>query len=403
MPAVFANRSLHRPAALLALTAVLSGCAAMPTPRNLADAQYQRQQTQGQDVVVNRCLRPPVPAALAGLTQVNPAQLSRASDLLAPGDRLNLQVAGDKDQLTGTYVVAPNGTLLIGGAVEVPAMGRPRAEVARDLRQRLVQAGYIRNLPDNLRLQLAQANGVNVSVEGAVFYGGQVTAGERGDLVAANIYNHPANGDSNGGRTLSSALRAAGGIRPDAALASVYVVRGANYAVLDMTTAITGGVSVDPQLAAGDRVIVPTLGCFQPDFVKPSAVTQPGIRVYMSNLIRPASSNANAAVGKDSTNIPYGTRFLQGLVASNCVGGSMMNAQRRAVLISRNPLNNHSVVIQRSIEQLVRNADRDGMDPYLMPGDAIACYDSTAQSVGDVVGTMAGLVTPAVLISSLTH
>jgi hypothetical protein len=54
--------------------------------------------------------------------------------------------------------------------------------------------------------------------------------------------------------------------------------------------------------------------------------------------------------------VPYGTRFLQGLVASNCVGGSVMNAQRHAVLISRNPINNRSVVVQRSIEQLVRNA-----------------------------------------------
>ena len=79
--------------------AILSGCAAMPTPRNLADAQYQAQQVQGQEGMIGRCMRPPVPAALAGLTQVNPAQLSRASDLLAPGDRLNLQVAGDKDQL----------------------------------------------------------------------------------------------------------------------------------------------------------------------------------------------------------------------------------------------------------------------------------------------------------------
>jgi protein involved in polysaccharide export with SLBB domain len=387
----------------LGAAALLSGCATMPSPRNTADAQYQVAQQQGQEREIGRCVRPPVPLAISGLRQVAPEQYAAVADLIAPGDRLNLQVAGDKDQLTGTYVVSPTGMLLIGGAVEVNAMGRSRSAVAYDLRQKLVQGGYIRNLPDNVRLQLAQASHVNLSVEGAVFFPGQVTAGERGELVAANVYNHPANGDNNNGRTLTTALRAAGGVRPDAALGTVYLIRGTSYAAIDMSTAITGGVAIDPQMAAGDRVIVPSLGCFQPDYVKPSAITQPGIRVYMSNLIRPAASNASAAIGKDSTNIPYGTRFLQGLVASNCVGGSMMNAQRHAVLISRNPINNHSVVVQRSIEQLVRGANRDDLDPYLMPGDAIACYDSTAQSISDVLGLAGGMVYPAVLAKGLAN
>ena len=35
-------------------------------------------------------------------------------------------------------------------------------------------------------------------------------------------------------------------------------------------------------------------------------------------------------------------RLLQALVAANCVGGSYMQADRRAVLISRNPINGRS-------------------------------------------------------------
>jgi hypothetical protein len=126
----------------------------------------------------------------------------------------------------------------------------------------------------------------------------------------------------------------------------------------------------DPQLTAGDRVIVGSAGCFQPRMVRPTSVTAPGIRVFMSNLTRPANHNAGSAIGRDSTSLPYGTRFLQGLVAANCVGGSILNAQRHAILISRNPMNGRTVVIQRSIEQLVRNANRDDLDPWLMPGDS---------------------------------
>jgi hypothetical protein len=40
------------------------------------------------------------------------------------------------------------------------------------------------------------------------------------------------------------------------------VVRGASYAVVDMSAAIDSGPMADPQLAAGDRVIVPSAEAF---------------------------------------------------------------------------------------------------------------------------------------------
>jgi hypothetical protein len=150
---------------------------------------------------------------------------------------------------------------------------------------------------------------------------------------------------------------------------AVWLVRAGAYTRIDESAAIDGGMPADPQLTAGDRVIVGSAGCFQPRMVRPTSVTAPGIRVFMSNLTRPANHNAGSAIGRDSTSLPYGTRFLQGLVAANCVGGSILNAQRHAILISRNPMNGRTVVIQRSIEQLVRNANRDDLDPWLMPGD----------------------------------
>jgi hypothetical protein len=156
-----------------------------------------------------------------------------------------------------------------------------------------------------------------------------------------------------------------------------------------------------PHVARGDRIFVPSLGCFQPELVRPSPVTSPGVRVFMSNLSRPAASNASSAIGKDSTSLPYGTRLLQGLVAANCVGGSNLNAQRSAVLISRNPINGRSVVIARQIETLVRDSDRDDADPYLMPGDAIACYDSKAMTLVDAISLVGNALTPVALYKNL--
>jgi len=80
-----------------------------------------------------------------------------------------------------------------------------------------------------------------------------------------------------------------------------------------------------------------------------------------------------------------------------------MQSDRRAVLISRNPITGHSVVIERDIEKLVRGADRDTYDPYLMPGDAIACYDSRWTNLTEAVGVVSqgiSTVTPALLLDN---
>ena len=397
-----------RTAAMLML-ALTSGCATMPTPRNLAGAQYQPTQRLETSAATDRCKTPALPAALGALV-VEPAEtLAAAPDILGPGDRLRLDVSGDKDVLSHDYVIAANGNLAINGIIAIPASGRTSAAVEQDVRDQLVAAGLIRDIANNLRLIPTERAGVAVSVEGAVFEPGVIVAGDRANEARATTVANPALGDFNNGRSLATAIRAAGGLRPDAALDAVYLVRGDRYARIDLSPVLggvegsdgLGGLPVDPQLARGDRIIVPSIGCFQPRLVRPSPVTTPGIRVYMSNLSRPAASNASSAIGKDATSLPYGSRFLQGLVSANCVGGSAMNAARSAVLISHNPLNGHSVVIARKVEALVRDADRDEVDPYLMPGDAIACYDSTAMTVVDAVGVVSGLLGPAVLVKSL--
>ena len=129
---------------------------------------------------------------------------------------------------------------------------------------------------------------------------------------------------------------------------------------------------------------------------RPSRITPPGIRVFMSNLTQPAASNAASAIGQDATRLPYGTRFLQGLVSANCVGGiQATNAGRWGVLISRNPITGESEVVARSIEKLVRSANRDDYNPVLLPNDAIACYDSHMTNVRDVIAMVSEVAAPA--------
>jgi len=392
--------------ATFSVPGLLSGCVVGPAPANLATAAWQPQQQpprQGQAMIASPCTAPPRPRDLATENFAPLAVLGGDLSLLAPGDRLRLRVAGDEDRLSGVYVVAVDGSIVVPGLGRVAMQGRSDTAAAADLSRALVAAGLVRPLPHIVDLRLIESTGATVSVGGAVFEPGTVRAGDRPAENRIGQREGTASGDANGGRSIMGALRAAGGVRPDADLRHIYLIRGARWTTVDFSGAIDGHASIDVPIAPGDQVLVASTGCFDPALARATAVTMAGIRVYMSNLSRPANNNAGGAVGKDAGSLPYGTRMLQALVSMNCVGGSAMNARRRAVLISRNPITGQSVVVQREVERLVRDAGRDVADPYLMPNDALACYDSRWMNAGDAISFVSGLAntaTPAILLRS---
>lgn len=388
--------SIPKIAALL-LGAAVAGCATGSQPSNQPGSAWMPTQSAGHlrgTPALEQAMQPPlcsvasVPAGLNAAAETMVAGLSGGADPIAPGDRLRLRLAGDTDRMSGVYVVASDGTIAIPGITPFAAAGLGEADLRRQLGATLVAAELVRALPAPLDLRLIESAGVSVAVSGAVFEPGTVRAGERAADNRIGQREGQSSGDANAGRTVATALRAAGGVRPDADVTRVYLLRGRHWARIDLSGVASGNAAAGAEvaLASGDRLIVPSDGCFHAELVRPTAITQPGIRVYMSNLSRPANNNAGAAIGKDATSLPYGTRMLQALVAMNCVGGSAMNRDRRAVLISRNPANGQSIVIQRAVERLVRDNGRDGVDPHLMPGDSLACYDSQMMAISDVIG-----------------
>ncbi|MGB0913887.1 MAG: polysaccharide biosynthesis protein, partial [Phaeobacter italicus] len=199
-------------------------------------------------------------------------------------------------------------------------------------------------------------------------------------------------GASTEARNLSAALRATGGVRPDADISAIQLRRGSKVYTLDMRGVFEGQNAVDVMLLTGDEINVPSRGCFQDDLMRPSPISPPGVTLFLSNLTQPATGNAPSAIGREVREIPYGTRYMQAVIDTNCVGGARAtSANRSAVLFSRNPVTKVSVVIERGIENMLRRADRDDYDPYLLPGDSIACYDSTITNIGEI-GRVLGLV-----------
>ncbi len=306
---------------------------------------------------------------------------------LSPGDLVRISLPGE-DAPSGSYKVDSDGTLSLDviGKLRVAGSTVQQAEAA--LARTLVARGHYRPGFARVSMRLLDRSAVRVSVSGAVFQPGQVVINQRAPNET-DTARQAAVGDHAIGRSLSVALANAAGVRPDADIRRVVVVHAGVRQVVDLSGMLDGRPVNDVLLVDGDRVEVPSRNCFQAKLARPSPITPAGVRVFLSNLTTPASSNASSAVGRDQTSLPYGTRFLQALISANCVGGTQStNADRWAVLISVNPISGESEVIERRIEGLVRRSDRDGFNPVMLPGDAVACYDSAFTNLRDVMRTI---------------
>ncbi|WP_234984124.1 polysaccharide biosynthesis/export family protein [Roseivivax jejudonensis] len=320
--------------------------------------------------------------------RVLPASLR--GELLSRGDLLDLRIAED-ETFSGQFVVSRDGTLKVPFLAPIAAQGRSPGSVAAEIENALVAGGYYDARPD-VSLLMMDFAAARVAVSGAVFEPRPVDiGGVAGDNV--DDRRQAALGDSTEGRNVSVALSSAGGVRPDADLSAVQIIRGGTIYTVDLRGAIDGREFDDVMLLTGDQVVVPSRDCFQDDLMKPSPISPPGISLYLSNLTQPATGNAPSAIGQTVREVPYGTRFMQAVIDANCVGGARAtSADRSAALFTRNPDSGVSAVIERPVEDMRQRADRDDYDPYLLPGDAIACYDSGVTNIGEV-GRLIGLAT----------
>ncbi len=316
---------------------------------------------------------------------------------LSPGDMVDINMEFG-DGFNGSYVIDNLGLIHLPIVSPIEAAGKTPRQVSNDIEMALVRANIFRPQTARASVRVLHWAAIEVPVSGAVFQPGRVVINDRS---ANSIQDDKllASGDYSNKRLLSEAIRAASGIRPDAKLDQVILVRNGWQIEVDLTGILSGTPVRDYPLIDGDQVIVPSTGCFQPFLVRPSQITPKGFRVFMSNLIDSAQSNSAAGISSYATNIPYGTRLLQAAVSANCIGGKeWTNAPRKVMLASLNPITNQTLVVERSVEQLMRAANRDQINPFLMPNDAVACYDSSVTNLRDVARTLVDVLAPFSLL-----
>lgn len=316
------------------------------------------------------------------------------------GDHLRIAVAGD-DTFDGIYEVTIGGGIELPMLGDIPVHGLTVPAIKKAIGERLVEQKIIRSHALSVDVAVLQWSTISVFVRGAVFVPGRASINIK--KAEDKVFDDSRkSGDYKHNRLLSKALVRAGGVRPDADLSAIQILRDGQVMDVDLSGFINGQLARDLPLISGDEVIVPSTGYFQKALVRPSQITPPGIRVFMSNPTVPIYNNTSAAIGGDSTSLPYGTRFLRGLVSANCVGGMQLtNASRRGVLISTNPLTGATEVIERSIQQLISDPDRDDINPHLLPNDGLACYDSDVSNLRDVARSFADILAPFASLRSI--
>lgn len=389
----------------MALLAFVAGCAAVGDPENIEPIDLgEGYQAQYRDVVTRRDARFLTSARLnaerclpnrGGVAGKSIGTDQLLGEKISRNDLLDVRVAAD-ETLTGRYVVSRDGTLKLPFLKSISVQGRSVNTVEDQLAAALIDAGLYDARPP-ISVRLMDFSSVSVGIAGAVFEPHQIELGgipgDKVDQSRAEVL-----GASTEARNLSAALRAAGGIRPDADISAVELRRAGRVYTLDLRGVFEGRNMVDVMLLTGDQVFVPSRRCFQEDLMRPSPISPPGVSMFLSNLTQPATGNAPSAIGREVREMPYGTRYLQAVVDANCVGGARISsAHRSAMLMSRNPETKVSVVIERDIEDMLRRADRDDYDPYLLPGDAIACYDSAVTNFAEAARILGAVTIGAAL------
>ena len=316
---------------------------------------------------------------------------------LSPGDRLRVEIE-DGDGFRGRYEVGIDGTLHLPHLPPLPVAGSDTRHAAALVREALVAAHYFKPHRVRVSVLVHEWSHVQVHVGGAVFAPGMVSVNVRSPEERA-LKSDLAAGDFPSERMLTAALRAAGGVRPDAAVDRILLIRDEHTQTVSYAGLIDGAGVPQVPLMSGDRIVVESSGRFDAELVVPSAITPPGIRVFLSNLTVPATGNAISAVSKEASSLPYGSRLLTAAVSANCVGGvNATSASRHAVLVRTDPISGQAQALERPIHELLRSPGEVAVNPYVMPNDSIACYDSGVTNLRDIARAIADVLLPIVLL-----
>lgn len=317
---------------------------------------------------------------------------------LSPGDRLEVSIPKEA-YFSRVYEVNEEGNLEIPYLGVMSVAGLEPAHVEDKLAYALVHKGFFPPNTLQMTIQVIEWSPITVHVAGELFQPGamQINLPYYPEESAVSPDANQITGEFPYRRYLTDALEAAGGVLPTANVKEIRLIRDGKERIFDLSGALTGEPLNNIPLIAGDRIIVPAAERFQAELVRPSAITRPGIKVFVSNLTVPSTSNATSSINnmEEGITFPYGARMSQAVIATNCAGGTKAtNADRKAILVRVDRLTGETTHMERDVEDLLRDSHNNDDNPLLMPKDGVACYDSGVTNTRDIFQLLGDIINP---------
>ncbi len=306
---------------------------------------------------------------------------------LSSGDCVKVSIP-EGGEFSGIFEVNQEGNLEIPHLSYFPVAGLEPEQVQENLTTALIDGGFFQPSFLQVSVNVVQWSSINVFVSGETFFPGRVMINE---LSAPEKTLQPTlvTGQYPPNRYLAIAIRDAGGVKPNADITAVQLIRNGETRFLDLSGIFTGEPFEDVPLIAGDRIIISDSGQMHNELMRPSQITPAGVKVFLSNLTVPATGNAAAGVGRDATSFPYGSRFSHAVTSANCAGGTRgTNAERKAILVTTDRLTGKTTYLERDINHLLTHSTNDTNNPFLKADDIVACYDSKVVQFRDVLQTI---------------
>lgn len=310
---------------------------------------------------------------------------------LSPGDRLEVSIPKET-YFSRVYEVNEEGNLEIPYLGSMAVAGLEPAEIEAKLAYTLVNKGFFPPHTLQMTVQVIEWSPITVNVAGELFLPGaiQINLPVYPEETSVSPDTNQITGEFPYRRYLTDALKAAGGVTPLANIKEIRLIRDDQERTLDLSGAFTGEPLDNIPLIAGDRIIIPPTEDFQAELVRPSVITRPEIEVFVSNLTTPSSGKVVETVA-----FPYGTRLNQAVIATSCAGGTKTtNAKRKAMLVRVDRLTGKSTYWETGVEDLLRESESDDDNPFLMPKDGVACYDSTVTNIRDIFKSLGDIFNP---------
>lgn len=324
--------------------------------------------------------------------------LTSKNEILSSGDVININIM-NHDVLSKDYIVKSNGHIYLPWINPIDTQGLSIDELSKKIKDNYINKKIFNEDGFYIIIKVKKYAPISIKVNGEVFKPGLIVINK--NKPELNQYQ---NLDISyvEDKMLTLAIKLAGGVKPTANIRNVRLIRSGIEYHINLIGVLDDNNFHDIPLISGDELYISSSFCVDEKLIKLSRITPIGIKLFLSNVTIPANNNNLSNINKDTRELPYGSRFMDAVFNSNCMGGTeSSNSNRSFLLITSLNNNDELVALKISAYDLIKHKNSIHFNPYLMNGDKVTCYDSGMTNYAAIIKLLSDTLMPISILHGL--